>query len=164
MSYSIETPQSLLVQSLQERWGSLKDKPELSLKELEKTLSQASEELTELQDIIDKVKTQSGVVHPEDIKDFRDLVVDMMFYLLQPVACSGLSSKLQKDFFQIYLNNATKVCETLKLAEETRNSYIKDGVDCYIQYVESFDHYVVKRRSDDKVLKPNGFQPVELED
>lgn len=164
MSYTIETPQELLVQNLQERWGSLKDKPELTLEELEKTLSQTTEELSELEGIITSVK-KNGKVSEGDIKDFRDLVVDMMFYLMQPIVCSGLTEQFKNDFYKIYLNNATKICKSFGEATETV-SYYKDtqGIDCYISYVEDFSHYVVKRLEDHKVMKPLSFVPVELDD
>ena len=163
MSYSIETPYELLVQNLQERWGSIKDKPELTLEELEKTLSQSSEELTELSEVIESVK-EKGFVSEKDMRDFRDLVADMMFYLLQPLICSGLTDKFKNDFYKIYLNNATKVCDTLESANSTVNHYRDLGTNCYVQYIKAFDHYVVKRCLDDKVMKPLGFKSVELDD
>ena len=164
MSVSIETPQVLLVQSLQERWGSVKDKPELTLEELEKTLSQLTDEATEWQDIIDNIKSNNGIITEKDLKDFRDVAVDLSFFIMQSVVRAGLTEKYQKDFYDIFLNNSEKVCKTLIEANETQQHYIEQGVSCYVEYVEAWDHYVIKDVKEGKIRKPLGFKSVELSD
>lgn len=94
-------------------------------------------------------------------KETRDWIVDMTVYLLQYAYRVGVIDQISEDFYKIYLNNTTKVCEDSESADETVDQYTSQGIECYSER-NDFGQWVVKRVEDGKVLKPIGYQAVEL--
>lgn len=122
-----------------------------------KSYEMIAEELEEMKELIDNFGHYS---FSEMDDELSDVIVDMMEYLQQLAVRTGVASRYARDSYAIYCNNLTKVCLTLKEAEETLNKYLDQGVTCYAEPVGS--HWVVKRSADHKVMKPAGFVPVTL--
>lgn len=152
-----------MVKTLQQHWGCLPDDPQITYDELSGTYSQLVEELDEWGDILDDSHHHHcNQITQEHIKDFRDVSVDLIFYILQSVVRTGQSEVFMEDFKKIYENNMTKVVHDPKVLEETLDMYHQKGVDVYAEKVMPYGHWVVKRQGDNKIMKPSNFRSVEL--
>ena len=77
----------------------------------------------------------------------------------------ALGFDIEKGMAAVALNNLSKYIEledTDRL-DATLAHYAEKGIDCYFTYNNRHNLYVVKRKSDDKVMKPVGFVSVILE-
>lgn len=139
---------------LQEHWGfETPSEPDIRIETLKASLSQISEELVELDEIIDEF---DGMTDGEKIREVSDVAIDLMEYVQQMIVRCGLVDRYVVDSHKIYENNLTKICTTKLEAGITAEHY----GECYVEAVG--DHWVVKRMTDHKVMKPLGFVPVEL--
>lgn len=93
-------------------------------------------------------------------KEVRDWCIDMIFYILQYANRVGVIDKLNKDFNIIYMNNLTKSTDK-DTAEMSKLHYDEQGIPVTV-VKNKFDDYVVKRMSDNKVMKPIGYASVKL--
>lgn len=151
-----------MVKSLQEYWGSLPEEPQVNLSELICTYSQIAEELEEWDEVICDIIENDKVVTEDHIKDFRDVSIDLIFFILQAVVRTGQSEVFMEDFKKIYKNNMTKVVHDPKVLEETLQMYSDKGIEVYAQKVMPYGHWVVKRKEDDKVMKSVKYKEVVL--
>ena len=63
----------------------------------------------------------------------------------------GMQDIVEEAFERVHASNMLKVCRTEDVARDTVAKYINEGVDVYVEEVGGY--YVVKRKSDKKVLK-----------
>ena len=123
----------------------------------EEAYNQIAEELQEFdRDIITALVKRDGTAEEHT----RDWVVDMMFYLLQYANKVGVIDNIEQDFYKIYMNNITK-CTDHDNAVQTCVTYNSEGIDCYVDQ-NRFGDWLIRRKSDGKILKPIGYQSVEL--
>jgi len=147
-----------MVEHLQAFWGT--PFGDITSDAVTDTYHQLLEESDEYKDVLDALllgdKEKAQVL-------LRDVSADMIFFILQLVVNTKLSEKFRDDFYSIYVNNMQKVCLTEELALATVKHYEIKGEPCYSQYVERYDHWVVRRKSDNKIKKPLGFKEVILD-
>lgn len=125
---------------------------------LEALKNQAKRVLEEAQEIVDAC--ESG-----DIEGILDGIVDVQVTalpLIQMGEAYGFS--VGDALIEVADNNLTKVTTSLSIAEQTAHYYNEAGVDVYIDEQHYMDriYYSIKRKADDKYLKPVGYQSVSL--
>ena len=105
----------------------------------------------------------------EQVKSILDGVIDTNVTSFGLLQIAGPYMDTAKAATLICQNNLTKFHTTECAAEETVTSYGFDFTnDCYITYLESVaieglpPVYVVKRYTDNKVMKPAGYVSVDL--
>lgn len=123
-------------------------------KTLKNQIERIEEEVTELR--------YKGVLDMNQ-KEILDGIVDVLvtaFGFAQLLEANGydVAGAMQK----VASNNMTKILDDFELANNTVKMYQDKGEECYIKNVE--DCFTVLRRSDDKVMKPVGYVPVDLKD
>ena len=92
----------------------------------------------------------------QDIQEYQDAIGDLFFVLVQAANICGVD--LQDVVKRVYDSNMSKLCKTKEEAEKTIESYKNKGVKAY--YEEFNNVFIIKRKSDSKVLKGiNFFQP-----
>ena len=148
---------------LQEVWcNDVPDTPNVTLGKLLNSHHQIEEELSELTDIIGEI---TNLEYTEDsdrcIEKVSDVAVDLIEYINQMLVNCGLVDRFNTDSYKIYENNLTKTCDTFEDAVKTVAMYQEKGVECFIDS-HPLGWYVVKRLSDNKVMKPWDFVSVEL--
>lgn len=118
-------------------------------------LSLIKEELQELEEAF-KVK---------DSVEVLDGIVDVL------VTAVGFAQQLQTQGYDLSTaiqrvadNNLTKFPKYAAVALESVNYYVNIGVPAYYSFSDSAKAYVVKRDSDNKVIKPVGYTSVVLGD
>ena len=93
-------------------------------------------------------------VAKNDIVEIADAGCDLMVYVLQIMLGYGFSKQQMLDAFdEVCASNMSKSCSSMSIAVQSKNIYLDKGVDCYIEQTPDAEKYVVKRTSDNKVLK-----------
>lgn len=146
---------------LQQMYGNnIPDEPFVDINVVKGCFKQIVDEVDEIQrDVIDMY--YEGASQEVLTKNTRDVIVDVIEFLQQLAVLTGVDKYIEQDSFKIFENNKTKVIGTEELAMETVQMYRDKGEVVVAQYVEEFDHYVVKDETG-KVKKPKGFVSVEL--
>lgn len=135
--------------------------------------NQALRVLEEAQEIVDACNKWG---HPdttdeeavEQIKAILDGVIDTNVTSFGLLQIAGPYMDTAKAATLICQNNLTKFHATEEAANATQDAYGKDGGQNYVTYVESVSIeglpsvYVVKRYTDNKVMKPAGYVSVDL--
>ena len=93
-------------------------------------------------------------------KETLDFIADMQVYLNQYASRVGVLDDLTDAHYKIYMNNITK-CTDHDNAVQTCVTYNSEGIDCYVDQ-NRFGDWLIRRKSDGKILKPIGYQSVEL--
>jgi hypothetical protein len=77
----------------------------------------------------------------------------------------ALGFDIEKGIAAVALNNLSKYIEDGEFdrVEATLQHYALKGVLCYVDFNKKHKLYAIKRKSDDKVMKPVGFVSVVLE-
>lgn len=125
---------------------------------LEALKNQAKRVLEEAQEIIDAC--ESG-----DIDGILDGIVDVQVTALPLIQMGGAYGFNVGDaLIEVADNNLTKVTTSLSIAEQTAHYYNGSGIDVYIDEQAYMDriYYSIKRKEDNKYLKPLGYQSVSL--
>lgn len=153
-------PQIRRTKHLQEHWGALPEEPKMTLEEAENFDSQVTEEVKEIREAIDEYKRGEITLEQLSVK-MRDVCVDIAAFSEQFQVRTGIDKHVDRDSYEIYKNNLTKVCWSEEHADDTCYYYYDDkGIECDYRQVK--DHWVVYRVSDGKIMKPLGFKGVEL--
>ena len=105
-----------------------------------------------------------------DVEDFRqhllDSVVDIfvVYARLYQLMGNNPSFNLHEAIQRVCENNLTKFPTDKQVAEDTLKMYAEQGVECYIVATEyeGVTYYAIKRVSDNKFLKPIGYESVNL--
>lgn len=136
--------------------------------------NQALRVLEEAQEIVDACDMWE---HPdttdeeavEQVKSILDGVIDTNVTSFGLLQIAGPYMNTAKAATIICQNNLTKFHATEEAANATQDAYGKDGGQNYVTYVESvsieslpWPVYVVKRYTDNKVMKPAGYVSVDL--
>jgi len=110
-----------------------------------------------IQEELDELKV---AVEDRNIVEIFDALLDITYVGLGNGALVfGLKDKMWDGYQEVQASNLSKICSTIKEAEETIKVRSKEqGEPCHFKEVD--DKYVVYRSSDDKVMKSiNYFKP-----
>lgn len=123
------------------------------------TINQADAEfvINFIQEELDELKE---AVKNKDIVEIFDALLDITYVGLGNGALVfGLKDKILAGYAEIQASNLSKICKTLKEAQETVKIRSQEqGTDCHYERVG--DKYVVYRSHDRKVMKSiNYFKP-----
>lgn len=88
------------------------------------------------------------------IRDYEDGLGDVLWTTIRAMLNAGIDP--EKTIEAIYKSNMSKSCLSIEEAEATIESYKEKGIDTY--HVEIDNYYIIKRKSDDKVLKSINFK------
>ena len=95
-----------------------------------------------------------------------DSVVDIfvVYARLYQLMENNPSFNLHEAIKRVCENNLTKFPTDKQVAEDTLKMYAEQGVECYIAATEyeGVTYYAIKRVSDNKFLKPIGYESVNL--
>lgn len=105
----------------------------------------------------------------QSLNELRDACADMRVVLGNLIHFSGLNEQYGKDFNDVMNSNFSKFCTSEKEADDTVVAYARGEhpnkmgvkIQCYMQKVG--DYWIVKRTSDNKVLKSINFKDVNFE-
>ena len=92
-----------------------------------------------------------------NLAEIADAIGDLYFVVTQAAMIHGLDPEMLID--RVYTSNMSKLCNNLTEAEASVNVYLLKGIETY--YTQLPDgKYIIKRSSDNKVLKGiNFFEP-----
>jgi len=124
--------------------------PIIDKKDAEFVINFIQEELDELREAVEQ----------ENIQEILDAILDITYVGLGNGAMVfGLKDKIWEAYQEVQASNLSKICTTLKEAEETvKVRSEQQGEPCH--YEEVGENYVVYRTSDKKVMKSiNYFLP-----
>jgi len=124
--------------------------PTIDKKDAEFVINFIQEELDELREAVEQ----------ENIQEILDAILDITYVGLGNGAMVfGLKDKIWEAYQEVQASNLSKICTTLKEAEETvKVRSEQQGEPCH--YEEVGENYVVYRTSDKKVMKSiNYFRP-----
>jgi len=124
--------------------------PIIDKKDAEFVINFIQEELDELREAVEQ----------ENIQEILDAILDITYVGLGNGAMVfGLKDKIWEAYQEVQASNLSKICTTLKEAEETvKVRSEQQGEPCH--YEEVGENYVVYRTSDKKVMKSiNYFRP-----
>jgi NTP pyrophosphatase (non-canonical NTP hydrolase) len=115
--------------------------------EKELSLRLIDEEVTELKDALAQEKPS--------VDEIADAIGDLYFVVTQMANIFGLSP--DEIIQKVYDSNMTKIITNEIDADKTIQAYKAKGVDCYYIKLDN-GNYIVKRMSDNKVLKSIKFK------
>ena len=112
------------------------------------------EELNELKAGIDS----------KDIVEIADALCDLQYVLSGAIHEFGLGNKFAELFEEVHRSNMSKVCTSFNEAEDTIAKYRKEEIIVYKEPIDEIttDMYLIKRSSDNKVLKSINYSPANL--
>ncbi len=88
-----------------------------------------------------------------NLVEIADAIGDLYFVVTQAAMIHGLDPEMLID--RVYTSNMSKGTYSKKEAEESIETYKQKGIETY--YTENNGFYILKRSSDNKVLKMNSF-------
>lgn len=109
------------------------------------------EELNELKDGI-KAK---------DIVEIADAFADLQYVLSGAIHEFGLGDRFGSIFDNVHQSNMSKICSSYEESAETLKHYKNQGVEVYSEHLGD-NKYIIKRTSDNKVLKNVYYTPAAL--
>lgn len=112
--------------------------------------------------IVEELKELAEAVAEGDIIGVADALGDIQYVLDGFFLNCGLQNHKDKILEAIHASNMTKVCKSLEHAEETIKSLQDVGTDAY--YHQVGEYFIVKRKSDNKVMKALGYSFPNLKD
>lgn len=84
----------------------------------------------------------------------------MAYYIFR--MCESINCDIKKDLQLVLDNNDKKFLTNLDEVNGTIQYYQQQGIEAMYRYSEQYQKYAILRKSDNKVLKPKGFDRVEL--
>lgn len=108
------------------------------------------EELNELKDAIKN----------KDLVEIADALADLQYVLTGSILEFGLGSRFKALFDEVQRSNMSKACISEEEAQESVDNYASKEVSTF--YEKSEDKWLIKRSSDDKVLKNINYSPANL--
>lgn len=102
-------------------------------------------------------------INANDHQETIDGVVDVLYTALGVIkAAEHLGFDVFGALSVVCKNNDTKLIDTIEHANETAVMYEEQNIPVDIRYNAEYDKFVVVNKSEQKVLKPKGYQRVEL--
>ena len=98
----------------------------------------------------------------KDIVQCADAFADLQYVLSGAIHEFGLGRKFGVIFNNVHHSNMSKICRSYEEAAETLKHYKNQGTEVYSEKLEG-DTYIIKRKSDHKVLKNLYYTPASLE-
>lgn len=103
-----------------------------------------------------------------DLMELRDACADLRVVLGNLIHFAGIQDQFDKDFSEVMDSNFSKFCTTEQEAKASVDAYAQgthpnkmgEVIECYHEKVG--DYWIIKRKSDDKVLKSINFKDAEL--
>lgn len=102
--------------------------------------------------------------HPTSVNQVEqlDALLDLQYVLSGAVHEHGFGKIFDEAFEEVHNSNMSKACNNLEEAEETRQHYeTTENTESII--IVGGGIYLVKRKSDEKVLKSINYKPAQLE-
>ncbi len=87
-----------------------------------------------------------------DLVEAADAFADLQYVLSGAILEFGLGNQFKEIFDEVQRSNMSKVCQSLEEAEATLE-YYRQHKNMVGEIVRKGDHYLVYRKSDQKVLK-----------
>lgn len=104
---------------------------------------------------LESITVEAETENCVNFTEYRDAIADMTFILGNGIKFAGLGNGdpalYKMDFDEVSRSNFSKLCTTIDEANKSKKIYANEGVDTYI--VAHNGYYVVRRSSDNKVLK-----------
>lgn len=98
-----------------------------------------------------------------DTIEVADALADLAYVLFGTVRAVGMQDVFEKLFKEVHWSNMSKADTFLGEAQDTVRHYKEDrNTDAYISHQEETDRYLVKRTSDDKLLKSVYYHPANI--
>lgn len=138
-----------LVKEFQQKFDVVGDKPNFINSNLRKDLI--------LEEVYELIKAFEENNHIE----VADAYADIIFLCLGGVYLHGVP-KFDEIFKEVCLSNLSKADVTYEDALNTIRFYENKGIEAYIDK-KSEDCYIIRRLSDNKVLKSTKYKPVQLQ-
>ena len=107
------------------------------------TLALIKEEVEELEDAIKQ----------KDLIEVQDALGDILWLAIRGMQEHGINPL--ETIEKIYNSNMSKADYTLDDVEVTRNKYLRQGIETYVEEVDGI--YITHRKSDGKVVKSHSF-------
>lgn len=106
---------------------------------------------------------ESKVPMYQDYVAIMDAHCDLQYVLSGSIVAFNQDKVFDECFEEVHRSNMSKACNSLQVAEQTKDTYASKGVECYID-VQDADKGVwfVRRTGDKKMLKSNEYSPANL--
>jgi len=108
-----------------------------------------------LQEEVDELR--EAIIY-KGLKDVAKEASDVLFVTYG--LCHAFGIDVDRVFHGVHMSNMTKFCAVYSDAEATVEHYKKKGTECYIEEVDGI--FVVKRKSDNKVVKGVRYKPYSM--
>lgn len=96
----------------------------------------------------------------KDKVEVLDALADIQYILNGTILSFGFKNVFDNAFKEVHRSNMSKMCKTLKEAEETQKKYFKEVIVTKIDPTET--GFRILRASDEKVLKSINYSKAEL--
>lgn len=97
-----------------------------------------------------------------NITEQFDALLDLQYVLSGTIIENGFKDIFDIGFNEIHRSNMSKACNNLEEAEHTVNLYTEDNQKVFYEYNKNIDKYLIKRCSDNKILKSINYSPANL--
>lgn len=115
--------------------------------------------------VVEEVKETQAAFDSECDKELLDGAVDILYTTFGFIhALENLGFDVVGAFEAVCKNNDTKLIEDKDVAEQTAVMYEQKGIPVNVVYNKCHQMYVVKNKSEGKVLKPVGYESVVLDE
>lgn len=106
-------------------------------------------------------------IKPEHNKEINlteqfDALLDLQYVLLGTVLENGFGDTFDEGFDEVHRSNMSKVCDTFDECEETIVKY-RDTDKVEVYGLQKNHKWLIKKKSDDKVLKSINYSPANLQ-
>lgn len=109
----------------------------------------------ELDEIVEAIEEKNRV-------EVLDGICDLLYVTLGFAYRHGFANNLEEAFRRVHESNMSKFPVDALTAQETLKKYQEEGVEAYFEQEGEF--YIIRRKSDGKVLKSKDYNPVNLTD
>ena len=121
--------------------------------------------LNKFKRVMEEVEETKHAFYHNDNKELLDGAVDILYTVFGFIhSLENLGFDVAGAFEAVCKNNDTKLIEDKDIAEQTVNMYENKGVPVEVVYNKCHDVFVVKNKTEGKVLKPIGYQSVVLDE
>lgn len=133
----------------------------LATVQLDQSAPRLEEEVNELKDALESLTLLSK----DNLKEILDAVLDckyiadQQFLILEQAGFDVVGA-----YQAVCINNDIKFVQTEREAQDAVQWHIGNGTDAYYEYNALYDRYIIRRYSDNKVLKGLNHTPVDLSD
>ena len=101
----------------------------------------------------------------ENMVEVADALADIMYVVCGAILETGLKDKFIPIFNEVHKSNMSKSCASLKEAELSVSTINLEKLDSIYSFTEEREgRFVIKRKSDDKILKSINWQKPNIKD